>query len=81
MLSCRDAAALITKKNVVGINAMETLQLFLHTRMCNVCYAFKKQSNLMEVMLRREFREDDEISVGALPEEAKQRIIEALKNQ
>lgn len=52
MLSCKKATELIEKKSLFDLSAKEKIMLKLHTSMCDGCYAYQKQSKLIDELLQ-----------------------------
>jgi len=47
-LSCQKATALIEKKREVNLSFLERVKLLIHVKMCNVCKAYIKQSDMLD---------------------------------
>lgn len=58
MYSCRKATELLDKKCFERLNSLEQIKLFMHTRMCDACKAYEKQTTLVHKALRREINPD-----------------------
>jgi hypothetical protein len=52
MLSCRKATELIEKKLYFKLNKIESVQLIIHTSMCNACKTYEKQSKAIDHVLQ-----------------------------
>ncbi len=53
MLSCRKATELVEKKLDNKLNIIEKIQLYLHTRMCDACRLYEKQSKFIDEALKK----------------------------
>ncbi len=51
MLSCKKASGLIEKKSHFPLSPIEKIQLIMHTRMCDACKNYQKQSKDMDSLL------------------------------
>jgi hypothetical protein len=80
MLSCRKATELMEKKLHANLALTERLQLFLHTRMCDACRIYEKQSHFMDSVLKKKsaIPGSTEPEQKILSEDVKYRIIEEL---
>jgi len=81
MLSCRKATELMEKKNRAPLKALETLQLFMHTRMCDACTQYEKQSHFIDNLLKKQGNTPDNLQSPqkTLSDEAKALIIRELE--
>lgn len=77
MLSCKRAAYLIDKKSSVNLSMMETFQLSLHTRMCDVCSSYEKQTKILDVVIHK--IQSIQPITKTLPEGSKNKIIKTLE--
>ena len=81
MLSCRKATELMEKKLYTDLGQTEKFQLFLHTRMCDACRMYEKQSRFMDSVLRKQSAiPNTKASLKTLHEEVKSKIIEEIDN-
>ncbi len=82
MLSCRKATELMEKKLYSDLGQTERFKLFLHTRMCDACRLYEKQSQFMDSVLRKQSATPNhrKASLKTLPEEVKSKILEELDN-
>jgi hypothetical protein len=83
MLSCQKASALIDKKSVLGLSLIEKVQLTMHTRMCDVCSAYQKQSRFIDKAIEKHVvhqSSPNDNSPKPLSEESKDKIINKLDN-
>ena len=82
MLSCRKATELMERKLYSDLGQTEKFQLFLHTRMCDACQLYEKQSRFMDSVLRKQAVTPNHTNASQkkLPEEVKTKIIEELDN-
>ncbi len=79
MLSCKNASELIAKKSVVNLSLKETIQLHIHTSMCDVCKIYQKQSKIVDELLFKYIHTADETSVPqVINNDLKQKIISKL---
>ena len=51
MLSCEKASELTDKKSLFKLSWQESIQLKMHTGMCDACKIYSKQSNFLNLML------------------------------
>jgi hypothetical protein len=51
MLSCKKATELIEKKDLVGLDPIQNMQLSVHLMLCKACKDYEKQSHLMDKMV------------------------------
>jgi len=82
-LSCIKASELIEKKLDYKLNAKEKIQLFLHTKMCDVCNSYQKQSEQLDLTLRKHitsYQEDKKDPKPELTEDFKKSMVEKLKD-
>lgn len=74
MLSCRKAAELIERRSFGPLPPVASVQLWMHTRICQGCAIYQRQSGLLDSLL--EHRDD---GLVALPtEQLEKRIIDAV---
>ncbi|MBS3912982.1 MAG: hypothetical protein KG003_00630 [Bacteroidetes bacterium] len=52
MLSCKEAAALIEKKQHFGLTLREKVDLTLHKMACSACRMYEKQNNALDKKLK-----------------------------
>ncbi len=84
MLSCKKATELMEKKGFVRLSNVERIQLFMHTRMCDACGRYAKQSKLIDKVLRQDSMPEDctkHIPPKVLSVEMKARIINNLEKK
>ena len=77
MLSCRKASELIEKKTAFRLTRIETIQLFMHTRMCDACQLYYKQSKFIDDAVLRQHKGGNR----NLKKKKKKRIIDRLEQQ
>lgn len=53
MLSCNLAAQLIEKRNHVNLKPVEYLQLLWHNKVCHLCKTYQKQSDLLNLHIKK----------------------------
>ncbi len=75
MLSCHKATELIEKKTVFSLSPAEKVQLYLHTRVCDACRNYQKQSELLDVVLEQELKALHEENISEDRNTDDQRII------
>ena len=63
LLSCKKASELIDKKSVIKLSRKEKIQLHIHVSMCDGCKAYQKQSKLIDTLLHKHIRNNDEKTV------------------
>ena len=70
------------KKLYSDLGQTERFKLFLHTRMCDACRLYEKQSQFMDSVLRKQSATPNhrKASLKTLPEEVKSKILEELDN-
>ncbi len=72
MLSCFKATELMEMKEHVPLGLIKTMQLHMHTVMCSGCRNYKKQTKLIDELLRRNFKtapvvaDTDELETGII---------------
>ncbi len=66
MLSCKKASELIDKKSLIKLSWKESLQLNMHTAMCDGCKAYEKQSLVLDNILHKHVQSNDESQVPQL---------------
>lgn len=84
LLSCEKASNLIEKEIYTGLNAQEKMQLFLHTRMCDTCKNWQKQSRELDANLQQHislFPTGTGLVDEMLSEDAKQKLIDDLSKE
>lgn len=83
MLSCRKATGLMEKKTMIDLKASTRFQLFLHTRMCDACKLYERQSQFLDRILRKRSEEprENETPEKRLSDNIKSRIIRELEHQ
>jgi hypothetical protein len=70
------------RKLYTDLGQIEKFQLFLHTRMCDACRMYEKQSRFMDTLLRKQSATPKQTkpALKSLPEDVKSKIIEKLDN-
>ena len=81
MLSCYKATELMERKSIGDLRAIDRSRLYVHTRMCNACKLYEKQSWFLDTVLRRGLMEPDEDSKAEkeLPDTVRSKIIKELE--
>jgi len=74
MLSCYKATELIEKKSVFILSPVEKAQLYLHTRVCDACRNYQKQSKLLDEVLEQELKALHEENISEDQNTENQRI-------
>ena len=78
MLSCKKATFLIEKGNSKPLSFMDKLQLAVHLKMCSKCADYKKQSVLIENVLKSNHINISNPSNFKLSDTSKLRIQKAM---
>lgn len=83
MLACHKATWLMEIKTIIELDAFARFQLFMHTRVCDACRLYQKQSEFLENILRKQSGEpvDTKNPEKHLPDHVKSRIISELERQ
>ncbi len=66
MLSCKKTTELIEKKSVFGLSWKENMQLKVHTKMCDACSHYQKQSKEIDAILEKHLQPKDDSDVPEL---------------
>lgn len=80
MFSCKKATELIEKKNFQALSFNEKIKLNVHTKMCNQCKTFEKQSILFDKVLTIISIEKKEVPFIE-NKKLKERILNSLKSE
>lgn len=79
MLSCKKATELIEKKSVFGLSWKENIQLKVHTKMCDACSHYQKQSKEIDNLLEKHLQPKDDSDVPELQNSRlKEEILHAI---
>jgi hypothetical protein len=78
VLSCKRATKLIEKREIDALTVLEKMQLKLHTSMCDVCHAYKKQSTIIDKAIFRWIKSNKQEKHN-LSDESKSKIINKIK--
>lgn len=79
MLSCKRAAGLIDKKSISGLTWKENIQLSMHTKMCDACSNYQKQSKIIDKAMESQIHSTDEAAISLLGnKELKEAILHSL---
>ncbi len=78
MLSCKKATFLIEKGNSKPLSFMDRVQLTMHLKMCSKCADYKKQSVLIENVLKSNHINISNPSEFKLSDASKIRIQKAM---
>ena len=80
MLSCKRATELIEKKSILGLSWRENVQLKVHTKMCDACSHYQKQSKEIDTLLEKHIHSADENKVPELENsKLKETILHSLE--
>lgn len=60
LLSCLKATELIEKDSFFPLSAFEKTQLFLHTKVCDACRTYQKQSKMIDDAIIKSLNEEVE---------------------
>lgn len=76
MLSCKKASELIDKQLLLNLSLKERLMLKIHTRLCEACFEYEKQSKLLDKLLLKHISTSEESQIPIqINIELKQKII------
>ena len=78
MLSCKKATELIEKKSVLGLSWKENMQLKVHTKMCDACTNYQKQSKAIDGILEKHVH-DEEATPLLENKQLKENILHSLQ--
>ena len=78
LLSCKVATGLMSKKEVINLTLIESIQLKMHTSMCRACSAFEKQSETIEKTLSK-LSEEQVIEKQILTSDFKKELLDKIK--
>lgn len=82
MLSCRKATELVEKKQYFKLNPLEKIQLYFHTRMCDACHTYEKQSHQIDEIFKSHTNPDQlHHPSKPLADDLKKKIIETLRRK
>ena len=59
MLSCKKATELIEKKSLLTLSSKGNIQLKVHTKMCDTCTNYQKQSKEIDVILEKHVHDEE----------------------
>ncbi len=79
MISCKRAAELISLSLETRLSWLQRLQLCWHLCVCRMCRNFRRHSRLIQQAGRR--TSGEEPASPSLPEGARERIRQALRNR
>jgi hypothetical protein len=60
LLSCMKATELIEKDSFFPLSALEKTQLFLHTKVCDACRTYQKQSKMIDDAIVKTLNDEEE---------------------
>ena len=66
VLSCKKATELIEKRSIFGLSWKENVQLKIHTKMCDACSHYQRQSKEIDILLENYIHNLDETKVPEL---------------
>ncbi|MEA1786739.1 hypothetical protein U1E44_11595 [Arenibacter sp. GZD96] len=78
-LSCKQATALVEKKQVTTLSLLERIQLKMHIWMCSACRSYEKQSLLMNSLMQRMVSRSKE-ELNHMDEAAKKKVLQQIKD-
>jgi len=81
MLNCRDASQLISKGQDRPLSLRERVALRLHLWMCRSCRLFDGQLHFLRTSLRHGWRQGELPAARILPDAARERIRQVLKER
>lgn len=85
MLSCKIASQLIEKRLHFGLNFIENIKLYVHTRMCGVCSDYKKKNSNIDKFIKDYLKSETGLPTDdnpvSLSENVKERIAKSLGNK
>jgi hypothetical protein len=80
MLSCKRATELIEKKSILGLSLKENVQLKVHTKVCDACSQYQKQSKEIDTLLEKHIHSIDESKVPEMEnKKLKETILHSLE--
>ena len=65
-LSCKRATALMEKRSLIRLSVKENIQLKFHTKLCNACSTYQKQSKEIDTLLEKYLCSSEEVIKPAL---------------
>jgi len=74
VLSCYKASLLIEKGNVLPLSFTQRIQLKLHTKICDKCNNYQKQSKWIDLILKKQLDLDQKKLKYTLSDEIKCKI-------
>ncbi len=83
-LSCIKASELIEKNLDKKLTSKEKIQLYVHTKMCDACNAYQKQSKQLDNALHKHFTSDQidlQKDPPHLSDQFKKGLLEKIKNE
>ena len=86
MLSCRDAAKLLSESLDVQLPFRRRIGLRIHLMMCHLCRRYARQMKALQQLVRglsaQVSEEDiDSVDLGSLSPEARERVENALREE
>lgn len=81
MLSCKKASELFEKKTYFKLSTIEKMQLSAHSKMCDACSKYQKESSALDEILKLNADKQNDSSEVGLSDDFKSRIIRELKNK
>jgi hypothetical protein len=79
MLSCLKATELVEKKIYFRLSVFERIKLLFHTRNCEVCHHYQKQSVWLDKVLKRFLARDTSEISPVLPADLQSNIIQKIE--
>ncbi|WP_159039892.1 hypothetical protein [Christiangramia fulva] len=74
MISCKKAGILTEKKIARKLNAIETVELILHTSVCKACKQYEVQSNFIEKSLNHKIESPEKRDLADLKKKIKKSL-------
>ena len=83
MLSCKKATELIEKKDLVGLDPIQNMQLSAHMMLCKACKDYEQQSHFLDKMISMHMKKNSQFPYKDIqPDpELKKRIAELIREK
>ncbi|HMO40217.1 MAG TPA: hypothetical protein PKC76_18290 [Saprospiraceae bacterium] len=81
MLSCKSATQLMEKAHTVGLTRKEKWQLWMHTKLCDACRQYERQSRFLEQLFQRYLGMQNPRSPAPPDDKLEARILQKLKER
>jgi hypothetical protein len=79
VLSCKRATELIEKKQLIQLNAIESIQLRFHKKMCRICTTYEEQSLFISAAIDQQQLREIKVNELKLSEEMKTKIQQKIR--